>query len=95
MNRATLGFAVAGLLVAGAPVARGADALPATAPSADPDFLEYLGSWDGSDADWQVMAADGTAPRPAASANEPKTKPAPNMSSAGADGGAAKQEQQR
>lgn len=25
-------------------------------PSAGDEFLEYLGSWDGDDADWQVVA---------------------------------------
>jgi hypothetical protein len=29
---------------------------PAAASAADQDFLEYLGSWDGSDEDWVVAA---------------------------------------
>lgn len=32
------------------PVAHG----PAAAPAADQEFLEYLGSWDGSDEDWVI-----------------------------------------
>ncbi len=52
---ARIAVAVAGVLMAAAQPARAADAVP---PPADEDFLEYLGSWDGDDADWQVVAAE-------------------------------------
>ena len=53
------GDARPGTTPAGPPATRDA----ATAPVADPDFLEYLGSWDGSDEDWVVLGATGRGTR--------------------------------
>ncbi|MFO1406133.1 MAG: hypothetical protein U1F08_01235 [Steroidobacteraceae bacterium] len=94
MRPAPVLVAVAGLLWAGGSSVRAADAAAAPPPVADADFLEYLGSWDGSDADWQVMAADRAAVRPAAGAQESKAKTAANASPVAAGDGAAHQEQQ-
>jgi hypothetical protein len=45
---------------------------PSAAPAVDADFLEYLGTWDGNDQDWLVVASvaadaqPGPRPSPAA-----------------------------
>ena len=57
-----IAVAVAGVLIVASLPARAADA---AAPPADEDFLEYLGSWDGDDADWQVVAAEPPQAAPA------------------------------
>jgi hypothetical protein len=56
--RRRIAVAVAGVLMAAAQTAGAAD----PPPPADQEFLEYLGSWDGDDADWQVVAAEPPAP---------------------------------
>jgi hypothetical protein len=85
-----IAVAVAGVLIAASQQARAADAAPATA---DEDFLEYLGSWDGDDADWQVVAAEP----PAAPPSHPKVPTTPDRKQAqgtAASGTGAEQEQQ-
>ena len=47
--------AIAGWIVAVAG-ATGAAAAPPPPSPPDEDFLAYLGSWDGDDSDWQVVA---------------------------------------
>lgn len=92
--RRTAVAAIAGLLLAGATAVRAADTAAAPPAAADADFLEYLGSWDGSDADWQVMAADTAAVRQATGAKDPTSKTVANATPSGADAGGTKQEQQ-
>ena len=56
-------LAIAGFMSAGAFEVH---AVEPAAPQADAEFLEYIGSWEGDDADWQVLAADlATVPGPA------------------------------
>ena len=79
--------AVAGVLMVAMQPARAADAAP---PPASEDFLEYLGSWDGDDADWQVVAAEPPA--------HPKVSTTPEGKQAqatAASGTGAQQEQNR
>ena len=83
--------AVAGVLMVAMQPARAADAAP---PPASEDFLEYLGSWDGDDADWQVVAAEPAAGSPA----HPKVPTTPERKQAqatAASGTGAQQEQNR
>jgi hypothetical protein len=85
-----IAVAVAGVLIVASLPARAADA---AAPSADEDFLEYLGSWDGDDADWQVVAAEPPTAAPA----HPKVPTTPDRKQAqatAASGAGAEQEQQ-
>ena len=72
-----------GTTQAGATAARSA----AIAPAADQDFLEYLGSWDGSDEDWVVAgdAGRGRKPVPATPA-KPATRGAASDPPASAGG---------
>ena len=89
--KARIAVAVAGVLMATMQPARAADAAP---PPADEDFLEYLGSWDGDDADWQVVAAEPAAGSPA----HPKVPTTPERKQAqatAASGTGAEQEQNR
>ena len=89
---ARITVAVAGVLMAAMQQARAADAAPP--PTADEDFLEYLGSWDGDDADWQVVAAEPPAGSPA----HPKVPTTPERKQAqatAASGTGAQQEQNR
>ena len=86
---ARIAVAVAGVLMAAALPSRAADAVP---PPADEDFLEYLGSWDGDDADWQVVATEPPAVAPA----HPRLPAAParkQAQEAVASGTGAQQEQ--
>lgn len=88
---ARIAVAVAGVLVVAMQQARAADAAPTPA---DEDFLEYLGSWDGDDADWQVVAAEPPAGSPA----HPKVPTTPERKQAqatAASGTGAQQEQNR
>jgi len=57
-----------GLIGCGAVIAADEEAMP------DMDFLEYLGSWDGSDEDWVMLAAEAVAQ---VAAEETRTDPAP------------------
>jgi hypothetical protein len=51
-------------------------AVAADAPPLPEDFLEYLGSWEGDDADWLVANAAAVASAPTASNAVPQqTKP--------------------
>jgi hypothetical protein len=52
--------AVASALLVVPVAALGADALA----TADEEFLEYLGSWDGDDADWIVLQGGPSKPAP-------------------------------
>jgi hypothetical protein len=52
--------AVASVLLVVPVAALGADALA----TADEEFLEYLGSWDGDDADWIVLQGGPSKPAP-------------------------------
>ena len=60
-NYRIVGAVASALLVVPA-VVRAADAPAAAMP--DEEFLEYLGSWDGDDADWIVL--QGVPSKPAA-----------------------------
>ncbi len=53
MSNVRLMGAVASALLVVPVAVRGADAPAAAMP--DEEFLEYLGSWDGDDADWIVL----------------------------------------
>lgn len=79
--------AVAGVLMVAMQPARAADAAP---PPASEDFLEYLGSWDGDDADWQVVAAE-----PPAHPKVPTTPEGKQAQATAASGTGAQQEQNR
>ena len=79
--------AVAGVLMVAMQPARAADAAP---PPASEDFLEYLGSWDGDDADWQVVAAE-----PPAHQKVPTTPEGKQAQATAASGTGAQQEQNR
>ena len=79
--------AVAGVLMVAMQPARAADAAP---PPASEDFLEYLGSWDGDDADWQVVAAE-----PPAHPKVPTTPERKQAQATAASGTGAQQEQNR
>ena len=85
---ARITVAVAGVLMAAMQQARAADAAPP--PTADEDFLEYLGSWDGYDADWQVVAAE-----PPAHPKVPTTPERKQAQATAASGTGAQQEQNR
>ena len=87
---ARIAVAVAGVLVVAMQQARAADAAPTPA---DEDFLEYPGSWDGDDADWQVVAVEPPTAAPA----HPKVPTTPDRKKAqatAASGAGAEQEQQ-
>ena len=56
MSVKRIGAGLAGLLVAAA--ASGQDAESDDDDFADADFLEYLGSWDGSDEEWEFFEDD-------------------------------------
>lgn len=59
-----------------AALAAGGAAIAADAPPLPADFLEYLGSWEGDDADWLVANAAPVASAPTASNAVPQqTKP--------------------
>lgn len=88
---ARIAVAVAGALMAAMQPARAADAVP---PPADEDFLEYLGSWDGDDADWQVVAAKPPAGSPA-HPKVPTTQERKQAQATAASGTGAEQEQHR
>jgi hypothetical protein len=88
--RGRLAVAVAGVLMASSHAAVAAEAAPA-----DAEFLEYLGSWDGDDADWQLVAADAPAVPPPPKAATPKPPGRTKSQPAAVSGGAAQQEQQR
>jgi len=61
-NHRVMGAVASALLVV--PVAaRGADAPAAALP--DEEFLEYLGSWEGDDADWILLRGVPSKPAPA------------------------------
>ncbi len=53
MRHRWINGALVAALLAAPMVARSAEAARAALP--DDDFLEYLGSWDGDDADWLVV----------------------------------------
>ena len=82
-----IAVAVAGVLMVAMQSARAADAAP---PPASEDFLEYLGSWDGDDADWQVVAAE-----PPAHPKVPTTPEGKQAQATAASGTGAQQEQNR
>ena len=82
-----IAVAVAGVLMVAMQSARAADAAP---PPASEDFLEYLGSWDGDDADWQVVAAE-----PPAHPKVPTTPERKQAQATAASGTGAQQEQNR
>ena len=84
---ARIAVAVAGVLMVAMQPARAADAAP---PPASEDFLEYLGSWDGDDADWQVVAAE-----PPAHPKVPTTPEGKQAQATAASGTGAQQEQNR
>lgn len=52
MSAERLGLALAGVSLAAALKAQDADETESNEELADADFLEYLGSWDGSDEEW-------------------------------------------
>ena len=85
---ARIAVAVAGVLVVAMQQAMAADAAPP--PPADEDFLESLGSWDGDDADWQVVAAE-----PPAHPKVPTTPEGKQAQATAASGTGAQQEQNR
>ena len=66
MSNVRLMGAVASALLVVPVAARSADAPAAAMP--DEEFLEYLGSWDGDDADWIVLQggrSKAASPKPA------------------------------
>ena len=72
MSNHRLAAAVASALLAVPVAARSADAPAAAMP--DEAFLEYLGSWDGDDADWIVLQGGPLKP-----ASPKPAKPAPKV----------------
>ena len=86
-----IALAVAGVLLAATQQARAADTPP---PPTDEDFLEYLGSWDGDDADWQVVAVEPT-PTPPTHPKLPATPERKQAQGIAASSAGAQQEQHR
>ncbi len=86
MSSSRLMGAVASALLVVPVAAQGADAPAATMP--DEEFLEYLGSWDGDDADWIVLQGGPSKP-----ASPKPAEPAPKAAEgSGQAGGKAPQE---
>ena len=80
MSSSRLMGAVASALLVVPVAAQGADVPAATMP--DEEFLEYLGSWDGEDADWMVL--QGVPSKPASPRTaEPAQKAAEGSGQAG------------